>query len=248
MKLGHDYLYYKRDHRIPDEVEVIKVLRTMSETKDAEMQREFRPTDSCRIYVDDWDPESEKSHKVTVFRFSDDQIWPNVYEEIVYKIRGKGAKEFIQNIKSFHRIHSDDNDRKSEFTRKRVLRHLGKKKTKSVLLDISKTHKAANLRYIKRAKSADLSGDFSDDSDDDVDFKRQIPKGKKPETIEEAGEAKGDTDMEQPSQDVNAESPSAEEGKRERMEQEPEDHGEAWQVAASEHAMLIAHNVDKVYE
>jgi len=94
IKIAHDYLYYKRDHRIPDAVDVAKVFKTVAQTKDNDLRLDFSALDYCRIYVDSYD-ENAKYQKITVFRLANEQPHPNIYEEIVYKISGPAAKEFV---------------------------------------------------------------------------------------------------------------------------------------------------------
>mmetsp|Transcript_7934 Transcript_7934/g.10402 ORF Transcript_7934/g.10402 Transcript_7934/m.10402 type:complete len:419 (+) Transcript_7934:100-1356(+) len=164
IKLAHDYLYYKRDNRVSDDVEVTKNFKSFAETKDESMRQGYSSQDCCRIYVDEWD-DSVKDHKITVFRLANEQIWPSVYEEIVYKVRGKGAKEFISNLGGFQRIHRDESDAATEFSKKRVLRMLGKRRTKSVILDITRSQQSEKRRYIERLMESE---DFSDASDSEI--------------------------------------------------------------------------------
>ena len=173
IKLAHDYLYFKRDNRLPDQVEVTKVFCTFEETRDETLRHSFSPGDYCRIYVDDWD-ESEKDHRITVFRLAKEQMSPPVYEEFVYSISGSGAKEFITNVQQFHRIHRDESDSKNEFSRKRALRAFGQKRSKSVLVDVVESQKQTRLEYLSSMEDAEIGNDedmeesqFEDDDEKD---------------------------------------------------------------------------------
>jgi len=197
VKLAHDYLYYKRDHRLPDAVEVTKIFKTFAQTKDEELKLGYSAQDYCRIYVDDWS-ERAKEHKITVFRLANEHMFPSIYEEIVYKIRGKGAQEFMENVRYFKRIHRDESDLNSEFTRKRVLRVFGKRRTQSTLMAAAKSQKSQNRRYLESFQEDGFDSDISELSDHEVSGGTPgvFHRGKKPEAAAVDYDQNDDPDIE----------------------------------------------------
>ena len=172
IKLAHDYLYFKRDNRMPDHVEVTKIFKTFEETRDEELRHTFSPRDYCRIYVDDWDDDA-KEHRITVFRLTNEQMFPPVYEEFIYKVKGPGAKEFISNVQNFRRVHRDGSDSLNEYSRKRALRQFGHIRSKTSLEQMEVSRKSNCAEYLNAMEENNDDHDASRDDEEPSFFLSQ---------------------------------------------------------------------------